>query len=52
MKEIEFGAEILPLKAFEFTAAYMISNRTQDDGIHPNNPQKGQTLRLQAQFVF
>jgi len=52
VKEIEFGAEILPLKAFEFTAAYMISNRTQDDGIHPNNPQKGQTLRLQAQFVF
>ncbi len=52
VKEIEFGAEFLPVKAFELTAAYMISNRTQNDGLKPNNPQKGQTLRLQAQFNY
>ena len=52
VEEIEFGVEFLPVRALEFTAAYMISDRTQDDGLKPNNPQQGQTLRLQAQFNY
>ena len=45
--EIEGGIEYQPFKNFEFTAAYLYSDRTKE-----NNYQFGSLLRLQAQLNF
>ena len=50
MREYEVGAEWLPMAAFELTAMYTISDRRYEDAATPDNRQKGQLLRLQAQF--
>jgi hypothetical protein len=52
VRELEIGTEWLPLAAFEFTAMYTISDRRYEDLATPNNRQKGQLLRLQAQFNY
>lgn len=50
--EVEFGAEWAPFKGLELTAVYMISDRTFEDGLRPDNRQKGETVRLQAQVMY
>ena len=50
--EIEGGIEYQPFKNFEFTAAYMYSDRTTSDRTKENNYQFGSLLRLQAQLNF
>ncbi len=53
VRELEVGTEWLPpLRGLEFTAAYMFSDRTFEDGALPDNTQTGSTLRLQAQFMY
>ncbi len=52
VKEMEIGIEWLPMKAFEFTAMYTIADRTYEDLANPVNRQKGNFLRLQAQFNY
>jgi hypothetical protein len=52
VRELELGAEWLPTPAFELTAMYTISRRRFEDAANPNNLQKGQLLRLQAQFNY
>jgi phosphate-selective porin len=46
------GIEWLPISAFELTVEYMNSNRRYEDLANPDNHQKGQSLRLQAQFNY
>jgi len=50
--EIEGGIEYQPFKNFEFTAAYLYSERTTSDRTKENNYQFGSLLRLQAQLNF
>lgn len=50
--EVEVGAEWTPFRGLELTAAYMISDRTFEDGARPDNRQEGQTVRLQAQVNY
>jgi hypothetical protein len=50
--EIEGGIEYQPFKNFEFTAAYLYSDRTTSDRTKENNYQFGSLLRLQAQLNF
>ena len=50
--EIESGIEYQPFKNFEFTAAYLYSDRTTSDRTKENNYQFGSLLRLQAQLNF
>jgi Phosphate-selective porin O and P len=52
VSDVEIGMEWLPYKNIEFTAAYMISDRTFEDGALKSNHQMGNTLRLQAQMMF
>jgi hypothetical protein len=52
VKDLEIGAEWQPMKNFEFVALYTISDRTFEDSLLPNNRQKGNLLRLQAQLNF
>ena len=52
MRELEVGAEWLPIAAFELTAMYTISDRRYEDAENPVNRQRGQLLRLQAQFNY
>jgi hypothetical protein len=52
VRETEIGIEWQPFKAFELTAAYTISDRRFEDFAKKNNRQKGNFLRLQAQFNF
>jgi hypothetical protein len=52
-REWEFGTEWQPNSAFELTAAYAVSDRVVESATSANNlNQKGQLLRLQAQFNF
>ena len=52
-REWEFGTEWQPNSALELTAAYAISDRVMESATAANNlNQKGQLLRLQAQFNF
>lgn len=48
----ELGVEWQLKDYFELTALYVISDRTYEDSAIPQNRQKGQLLRLQAQFNF
>lgn len=52
VRDYEFGIEWQPLKAFELTAEWVIADRTFEDSALPDNRQKGNLLRLQAQFNF
>lgn len=52
VNETEIGIEWLPYKNFEFTAQYTISSRRFEDFKTPDNIQKGNLLRLQAQLNF
>ncbi|HMW39349.1 MAG: OprO/OprP family phosphate-selective porin [Saprospiraceae bacterium] len=52
VKELEFGLEWQPFPAFELTAMYTISDRRFEDFTLQDNRQKGNLLRLQAQFNF
>lgn len=52
VREVEIGTEWQPSKNFELTAQYTIASRRTDDFARPNNQQKGQLLRLQAQVNF
>lgn len=52
VKDVEIGVEYQIKNYFELVALYMISDRTFEDYAKPVNHQKGNTLRLQAQFNF
>jgi len=52
VRDYEIGIEWQPIKAFEFTAEYVIADRTFEDSVLPINRQQGNLLRLQAQFNF
>ena len=52
VRELEFGTEWLPWPALELTAAYVVSDRRFEDALRPDNRQKGQFLRLQAQLNY
>lgn len=50
VRELELGLEWHLVKAFEVTAAYLISNRTSDK--YPYEQQYGHVTRLQAQINY
>jgi hypothetical protein len=52
VKEYEAGVEWQPMRNFEFTVMYTISERRYEDFANQNNLQKGSLLRLQAQLNF
>ena len=52
VKELEFGAEWQLSRQFELTAQYTIADRRYEDFQNQNNRQKGNLLRLQAQFNY
>ena len=52
VRELEIGLEWQPVKQFELVAMYTISSRRYEDFALQNNLQKGNLLRLQAQFNF
>ncbi|HVE79753.1 MAG TPA: porin [Gemmatimonadaceae bacterium] len=52
VREYEAGVEWLPVAALELTAAYVLADRRAEDAAAPQNRQKGQLLRLQAQFNY
>lgn len=52
VREYELGVEWQPLRVLEFTAQYVISDRTFEDSVLLDNRQKGNTLRMQVQFNF
>lgn len=52
VNDFEIGVEWQPIKNFEFVASYTISERRYEDGALKDNLQKGNLLRLQAQFNF
>jgi hypothetical protein len=52
VRELEVGMEWLPLAAFELTAMYTIADREYEDLANLDNRQKGEFLRLQAQFNY
>ncbi|MBE0391802.1 porin [Flavobacterium sp. PL002] len=52
VRDYELGLEWQPFKAFELTATYVIADRTFEDSALKDNRQKGNLLRLQAQFNF
>jgi hypothetical protein len=52
VRDYELGLEWQPIKAFELTAQWVIADRTFEDSALKNNRQKGNLLRLQAQFNF
>ena len=52
VNELEMGVEWQPIKNFEFVAMYTMSERRFEDAVLKDNKQKGNLLRLQAQFNF
>ncbi|MFY9309252.1 MAG: porin [Bacteroidia bacterium] len=52
VNEYEYGIEWQPFKNFEFVAMYTMSDRRFEDMVQQDNKQKGNLLRLQAQFNF
>ncbi len=52
VKELEIGIEWQPVKNFELTAQFTMSDRKFEDYKLQNNQQKGHLLRLQAQVNF
>ncbi len=52
VRELEIGGEWAPFAAFELTAAYAISARRTNDSADGHADQRGNRLRLQAQFNY
>lgn len=52
VRDYELGLEWQPFKAFELVAEWVIADRRFEDSALQNNRQKGNLLRLQAQFNF
>jgi len=52
VRETEFGIEWSPRAALELTVQYSISDRRYEDGLNPNNRQRGEFLRLQGQISY
>ncbi len=52
VNDLEIGIEWQPIKYFELVFDYTISSRIYEDAALRNNRQKGNLLRLQAQFNF
>lgn len=52
VSELEMGLEWQPIKNFELVTNYTISSRRFEDAVKPENFQKGQLLRIQAQLNF
>ncbi|MFA9187272.1 porin [Flavobacterium sp. FBOR7N2.3] len=52
VRDYELGFEWQPFKAFELVAEWVIADRTFEDSALPDNRQRGNLLRLQAQFNF
>lgn len=52
VRDYELGLEWQPFKAFELVAEWVIADRTFEDSALKNNRQRGNVLRLQAQFNF
>ncbi len=52
MTEFEIGVEWAPFSNFELTALYATMDRLYEDAANVGNRQKGQLLRLQAQFNY
>lgn len=52
VNEIESGIEWQPIKNFELVVAYTISSRRYEDKQLPDNKQKGNLMRIQAQLNF
>ncbi|WP_353138217.1 porin [Pseudopedobacter sp.] len=52
VKEFEAGIEWQPNKFLELVVAYTISDRTYEDFVLRDNRQKGNLVRIQAQFNF
>jgi hypothetical protein len=52
VREAEVGVEWTPFSAFELTVMYTSSNRRFEDAATIGNRQKGQFLRIQAQFNY
>lgn len=52
VNEYEIGIEWQPIKYFELVAQYTISKRRFEDFKNPQNIQRGNLLRLQAQMNF
>jgi hypothetical protein len=52
VRDYELGIEWQPFKAFELVAEWVIADRTFEDSVLKNNRQRGNLLRLQAQFNF
>jgi hypothetical protein len=52
VKEAEIGVEWQPIRNFELTCMYTISERRFEDMKLQNNLQKGRLLRIQAQLNF
>ncbi len=52
VNEIESGIEWQPVKNFELLVAYTISSRRYEDKQNPDNKQKGNLMRIQAQLNF
>lgn len=52
VNDIEFGFEWEPVKQFELVAMYTMSSRRYEDHQLPNNYQRGNLIRLQAQVNF
>jgi hypothetical protein len=52
VRDVDMGVEWLPMPAFELTAMYVIADRVYEDLANSNNHQRGQLVRLQAQFNY
>jgi hypothetical protein len=52
VREIEAGVEWTPFSAFELAVQYTSSNRRYEDASTIGNRQRGQFLRIQAQFNY
>ncbi len=52
VNDIEFGVEWQPNRNFELVCEYYIGDRRFEDHVKRDNHQKGELLRIQAQFNF
>lgn len=52
VNDLEFGVEWQPNRNFELVCEYYIGDRRFEDHAKPDNHQRGELLRIQAQFNF
>jgi len=52
VNDFEFGVEWQPNRNFELVCEYYLGDRRFEDHAKPDNRQKGELLRIQAQFNF